>query len=79
MTAADNSYYPKTTTVEGKTVAGGAPEPSRPVRMPTPGLTIKRLRETLARVPSITECVRLATIAYPDFSESRHGRPSTTS
>lgn len=33
--------------------------------------TIKRLKTSITHDPTIEECVRLATIAYPSFSESR--------
>lgn len=35
------------------------------------GKTIKRLKLTLANSPTIQECVKLATIAYPIFTERR--------
>ena len=34
-------------------------------------VTVRRLRTTLAHSPSITEAIRLATIAYPAFSQAR--------
>jgi hypothetical protein len=33
--------------------------------------TIKRLKKTMAHNTTIAECVKLATIAYPDFTEGR--------
>lgn len=35
------------------------------------GVTIRRLKKSVAHSPTIEECVKLATIAYPDFTESR--------
>jgi hypothetical protein len=35
------------------------------------GQTLLRLKKTVAHSPTITECVRLATIAYPAFTERR--------
>jgi hypothetical protein len=40
-------------------------------------VTIKRLRGTLGHDPSIEECIRLATVAYPSFTELG-GRSSDT-
>jgi hypothetical protein len=71
-TAADSQYYPKTTTVEGKTVHWWAARAKQARKDANArAVTIKRLRDTLTHDPSISECVRLATIAYPDFSEDR--------
>ena len=38
------------------------------------GKTIQRLKKTLAHNPTIQECVKLATIAYPELTENRAWR-----
>jgi hypothetical protein len=38
------------------------------------GVTIKRLKTSLNHNQTIQECVKLATIAYPDFTEARAWR-----
>jgi hypothetical protein len=38
------------------------------------GVTIRRLKKTVEHSMTIKECVKLATIAYPSFSESRAWR-----
>ena len=62
-------------TVEGKTVAWWAAKAKQARKDANArAVTVRRLRRTLAHDPSVTESIRLATIAYPALTEARSWR-----
>jgi hypothetical protein len=70
LTTGDAAHKP--VTVEGKGVQWWAARAKQARRDANArAVTVRRLRTTLAHSPSISEAIRLATIAYPAFSQAR--------
>jgi len=62
-------------TVEGKPVSWWAARAKQARRDANArAVTVRRLRRSLAHDPSVTESIRLATIAYPGFTAARAWR-----
>jgi hypothetical protein len=70
LTTGDAAHRP--VTVEGKGVQWWAARAKQARKDANArAVTVRRLRSTLAHSPSITEAIRLATIAYPALSQER--------
>lgn len=63
---------PPSPTYQGKTVEWWAKRAQQARKDANArAVTIRRLKKTVAHSPTIEECVKLATIAYPAFTEAR--------
>jgi hypothetical protein len=71
ISAMANTKAPEKT-YQGKTVVWWAKHAVKARKdANTRAVTIRRLKATMAHDPTLEECVKLATIAYPAFSEAR--------
>ena len=72
IATADTNVTKESQTYQGKTIKWWAKHTVQARKDANArAFTIKRLRKTVAHDTTIGECVKLATIAYPAFTESR--------